>query len=258
MGLAASRADFPAASDVGNGQPKRFPIRVAGGWRTLMRILTWNIHGARDASIAEIAGEIAAHEADVVCLNEVKRSDGKRLRDALRMRAFVASSFIGPYGNAILTNEPVTSWHPLRFSRVRRVDRRDAAIITLADGSMIGAIHLGLRPPERSRSAAELLAALPDRAIIAGDANETPERPAVLLLSGRFDDAGRQGGELTFPAAAPHSRIDYVWVPKGTRVRACRVVPTAMSDHLPVIVDIDPLSPAPEHGHRPHCGTIRP
>jgi endonuclease/exonuclease/phosphatase family metal-dependent hydrolase len=206
-----------------------------------MRILTWNIHGARDASITKIAGEIAVHEADVVCLNEVKRRDGRRLGDALGVRAFVASSFIGPYGNVILTNEPVIAWHPFRFSRVRRVDRRDAAIITLADGTMIGAIHLGLRAPERSRSAAELLAALPDRAIVAGDANETPDRPAVRLFSSRFDDAGREGADPTFPAGAPHSRIDYVWVPRGTLVRACRVVRTKASDHLPVIVDIDPL-----------------
>lgn len=206
-----------------------------------MRILTWNIHGARDAPIEEIAGEISVHEADVVCLNEVKRSDGKRLHDALRMRAFVASSFIGPYGNAILTNEPVTAWRHFRFSRVRRVDRRDAALITLADGPMIAAVHLGLRAPERSRLAAELLAALPDRAIIAGDANENPEGAAVRLLSGRLDDAGREGGEPTFPAAAPHSRIDYIWVPRGTRVRACRVVPTMASDHLPLIVEIDPI-----------------
>ena len=204
-----------------------------------MRILTWNIHGARDASIAEIAGAIAVHEADVVCLNEVKRSDGKRLRDALRMRAFVASSFIGPYGCAIFTNESVARWRRFRFSEVRRIDRRDAALITLADGTMIAAIHLGLRGPERSRSAAKLLAALPDRAIVAGDANETPDHAAVRLFSSRFDDAASERAEPTFPASEPRSRIDYVWVPRGTRVLACGVVPTRASDHLPVIADID-------------------
>jgi len=206
-----------------------------------MRILTWNIHGARDASIAEIAGEIAGHDADVVCLNEVKRRDGKRLGHALRMRAFVASSLIGPYGNAIFTNEPVTAWRRFRFSRVRRIDRRDAALITLGDGTMIAAIHLGLRAPERSRLGAELIAALPDRAIVAGDANEAPDHAAVRSLSSRFDDAGREGDEPTFPAAAPHSRIDFVWLPKGTRVQAWRVVATEASDHLPLVVDIDPV-----------------
>ena len=206
-----------------------------------MRIITWNIHGARDASIGEIAGEIAAHSADVVCLNEVRRSDGKRLRDALGMRAFVASSFIGPYGNVILTNEPVVAWRRFRFSRVRRIDRRDAALVTLADGMIIAAIHLGLRAPERARSVAELLAALPDRSIIAGDANETPEGAAARSLSGRFDDAGHERGEPTFPSAAPRSRIDYVWLPSRTLVRVCRVVPTAASDHLPLIVEFGPV-----------------
>ncbi len=204
-----------------------------------MRILTWNIHGARDASITEIAGEIAVYEADVVCLNEVKRGDGNRLRDALDLRAFVASSFIGPYGNAILTNAPITAWRRFRFSRVRRVDRRDAALVTLTDGTTIAAVHLGLRAPERSRLAAELLAALPDRSIVAGDANETPDHAAVALFSSRFDDAGREGAQPTFPAGEPRSRIDYVWVPRGTSGQACRVGSTKASDHLPVIVDID-------------------
>jgi endonuclease/exonuclease/phosphatase family metal-dependent hydrolase len=62
----------------------------------------------------------------------------------------------------------------------------------------------------------------------------------VRSFSSRFDDACREGGP-TFPAGVAHSRIDYVWVPRGTTVRACRVVPTRASDHLPVIVDIDPL-----------------
>jgi endonuclease/exonuclease/phosphatase family metal-dependent hydrolase len=206
-----------------------------------MRILTWNIHGARDAPVERIAREIASHEADVVCLNEVRRRHGKQLARAVGLRAFVASSFIGPYGTAILTNEPVSAWRRLRFSGVRRVDRRDASLVTLADGPTIAAIHLGLQAPERLRNAAELLEALPDRAIIAGDTNERPAGSVASMLAGRFDDACLEPGEPTFSAAAPRARIDYIWVPRGTRVRACRVAPTSASDHLAVMVDIDRL-----------------
>jgi endonuclease/exonuclease/phosphatase family metal-dependent hydrolase len=167
-----------------------------------MRIITWNIHGARDAPVAQIAREIASHHADVVCLNEVRRRHGKRLGRALGLRAFVASSFIGPYGTAILTNEPVSAWRRFRFPGVRRIERRDASLVTLAEGSTIAAVHFGLRAPERLRNAAELLEALPDRAIITGDMNETPRRAVAQLFAARFDDAGLEADDPTFPAAA--------------------------------------------------------
>ncbi len=203
-----------------------------------MRILTWNIHGARDAALRRIAREIAASEPDVVCLNELRRRHGKPLGRMLGFRAYIASSFIGPYGNAILTNDPVTGWRRLRFSGTRRVDRRDAAIVTLAAGPAIAAIHLNaLRPDERTRNAAELLESLPESSIIAGDLNEKPDGSVAGLFSHRLDDGCASAGP-TFPAATPRARIDYIWLPRGARASGCRVVPTSSSDHLPVIVDV--------------------
>lgn len=204
-----------------------------------MRILTWNIHGARDASPARIAQEIAGQRPDVVCLNEVRRRHGKRLGRMLRLRTYVASSFIGPYGNAILTNEPIASWRRLRFAAVRRVDRRDAAIVHLRAGVTIVAVHLNLRRDERVRNASELLAVVADRSIIAGDLNETPDDVVPRMLAARLEDGGRNPGLPTFPSGTPRARIDYVWVPAGTAVRESTVVPTTASDHLPVVVDID-------------------
>ena len=207
-----------------------------------MRIVTWNIHGAKDASLGRIADEIAGFEPDVVCLNEVPRRHGKRLGRLLRLRSYVASSFVGPYGNAIFTNEPVARWHRFRFAGTRRIDRRDAALLELTAGPTIAAVHLNsLRPHDRPRNVAELVRHLPDRSIVAGDMNETAGGAVARELSGRFVDACDGGTEPTFPAAVPRVRIDQVWVPPGTVVLSCRTAATDASDHRPVIVEIETI-----------------
>jgi endonuclease/exonuclease/phosphatase family metal-dependent hydrolase len=206
------------------------------GRLAVMRILTWNIHGARDAPLTQIAAELRAQSPDVVCLNEVRRGHGRRLAATLGMRAFEAGCLIGPYGNAILTALPVTAFRRLRFSGIRRVDRRDAAIVTLADGLMVAAVHLGLRAPSRAACITELLDALPDRAVISGDMNEGPGGAAWEAIARRFDDTG---DVPTFPASEPRARIDVIWVPRGAHVMPAAVVPTTSSDHRMVVVDLD-------------------
>lgn len=201
--------------------------------------MSWNIHGARDARVGAIAREIAGHQPDIACLNEVPRCDGRRLGRATGMRAFVASSFIGPYGNAILTGMPVASWRRLRFAGTHRVDRRDAAIVTLSSGIEVASIHLNLRSPRRLRDIDQLLGALPGRAVVAGDHNEGPGGGVWRALAERFDDACTAEGAPTFPAAEPRARIDLIWVPRDARVTSCRVAATSLSDHRPVIVDVD-------------------
>lgn len=210
-----------------------------------MRLLTWNVHGFRDASVATIADEISAHRADVVCLNEVPRAQGRRIGGALGMRAFVASSPLGPYGNTILTSQPVDRWRRLRFSGVRRTARRDAAIVGLAGGLTVAAVHLSLRAAERARHIAELLAALPPEAIVAGDMNERPGGTVWNTLDARLADAAAAvaaavtAPQPTFPAGAPTARIDGIWVPYGTQVIRCEVTETTASDHRPVFADVD-------------------
>jgi endonuclease/exonuclease/phosphatase family metal-dependent hydrolase len=205
-----------------------------------MRVLTWNIHGARDAPLERIADDIAAVDADVVCLNEIRRRHGRRLGRALGMRHYVSSSFVGPYGTAIYTNEPIVWWRRLRFTGVRRIDRRDATVVKLRDGPMLAAVHLPVPRGERARNGAELLAAVPDDAIIAGDLNAMPHDDVPRAFAARFEDACVDGALPTFPADVPRARIDYVWVPRGSRVGGCGVIRTSSSDHLPVVVDLDP------------------
>ena len=201
--------------------------------------MTWNIHGGRDAPLDQIALEIEAQHADVICLNEVRRPHGRALGRALSMRSFVTSSRLGPYSNAILTGLPVSSWKRLKFAGVRRVDRRDAAIVTLEGGVTIAAVHLNLRAAERVRNIRQLIDALPDRSIIAGDLNETQGGRVWPVLAERFFDACDTSNVPTFPAGAPRQRLDYIWVLPGTHVERSDVIATRSSDHRAVVVTVD-------------------
>lgn len=204
-----------------------------------LRVATWNIHGARDASIEEISEVLRELRAEVVCLNEVPRRLAAPLARRVEMEAFTAASVIGPYGNAILTSREVASWRRFRFSRVPRKARRDAAIVTLTEGPTIAAIHLNLRAAERARHIGELLEALPSDAVVAGDMNEQPGGTVWRTLDARLSDMAVADPEPTFPAGAPTARIDGIWVPETATAIACRVHPTDRSDHRPVVADVE-------------------
>ena len=93
-----------------------------------MRILTYNIHGWRDAygrcDVARLARIIAATQADIVALNEVFHPFApagqaqpalQQLADALGMQAAFGAALmpqlafapLAPYGNALLTRYPL-------------------------------------------------------------------------------------------------------------------------------------------------------
>lgn len=172
-----------------------------------------------------------------MCLNEVRRRHARALGRALGMPRYVAASRFGPYGNVVYTNQPVVAWRRHRFAGVARPHRRDAAIVTLASGLEVCAIHLGLAGDERTRHAGELLETLGTQSIVAGDVNEPPGGPVGELLGARYNDACPDGAP-TFPASEPTARIDVVLVTPGIAITSCRVVATSASDHRAVVVDL--------------------
>jgi endonuclease/exonuclease/phosphatase family metal-dependent hydrolase len=110
-----------------------------------------------------------------------------------------------------------------------------------------GAVHLGLRPSERRRHAAELIEHLVglEPLFVGGDLNEQPDRGAAKLLGERLGDAWLLGGETdgsTFPADEPRARIDYLFVSEDVRVERVIVPPLPevrrASDHRPVVAEL--------------------
>ena len=81
--------------------------------------------------------------------------------------------------------------------------------------------------------------------ILTGDMNaDFSAKDVFEPLLEKFDDAWSIAGEgsgLTFPCINPYIRIDYILVNKKSsiQVKNAFLINTQVSDHLPVIADID-------------------
>jgi endonuclease/exonuclease/phosphatase (EEP) superfamily protein YafD len=78
--------------------------------------------------------------------------------------------------------------------------------------------------------------------LVGGDFNSTPDSETYARMTGAgFVDAwlacGRGDG-LTYPAAAPIKRIDYLFLPAGMTCEAAEVPAFQGSDHRPIVVRV--------------------
>ena len=224
-----------------------------------LRVVTLNAMGLRRGP--ERVGEALRElRADIVLLQESGSRRGLRIVAERARMEYVGD----PYAplrrrvkNALLIRAPwrvaesvhhrfrgSARWYP-RGALIAHLQRGDAGLWTVST-------HLGLSGPERGRHVAELVALLRGRAplVIGGDLNAGPESGAVRTL-------GRLGADLwsvagtgpgpTFPAGSPEARIDYVFGSANLRVLRAEVgTGVLVSDHLPVIVDLEitPAAPA--------------
>lgn len=163
------------------------------------------------------------------------------------------------YGNAVL------SAHPIEASRNVPLPGSDGAeprgLLTArlnVDGTelLLGCTHLQNRSSTaRVAQAARVVevlavpggtAAPAEPTVLVGDMNAGPDTAAVRTLTATFTDAWAVAGlvrssghgGLTFDAASPHARIDYVLTAGQVRPHAAWVVPTEASDHRPVVADL--------------------
>lgn len=233
-----------------------------------LRILTYNIHAGRDAAgkdnLARVAAVIGSTKADVVLLQEVDRNterSGKVDQLAALMRLTGMHGEFGKsldyqggdYGIAVLSRWPVTSHEivPLRVEppQVRAggsLEPRIALIVTIA--APHGALRIANTHLDASREDQWRMQEIPqvlraaDDSIAGGDFNSTPDSAvhAEVVRAGLRDswtECG-SGNSLTYPAAPPQKRIDYVFLSRGSRCTSARVIDTDASDHRPVLVVI--------------------
>jgi endonuclease/exonuclease/phosphatase family metal-dependent hydrolase len=225
-----------------------------------LRLMTWNIHGALGRNprfdLSLVVEFVRQHAPDIVALQEI---DSRRLREAHAGNPFevlrhalglhgtdahAISTADGHYGQALFSRWPfaTSSVHDLSFPE-REPRRAICSDIATPFGPLrVIATHLGLSLRER-RSQARLLLRLlgsVDTATVAmGDFNDwfwagSVRRNLARVLPGC-------SRHRTFPAAFPLFALDgiYLW-PAGSLVgsRTDRDA-RALSDHLPVIADID-------------------
>ncbi len=225
-----------------------------------LRVLSYNVHGLR-GDRAALYRSVRAAAPDVVCVQEAPRRVRWRTRcaDLARHCGLYFASGGGPaIGNMIMVDQRVRvhrSWS-LRFPLTPGRHLRGVAFADCEAGgcrfTLVGT-HLSTDPDERAGQADQLapvLAGLAGSVLVGADLNEPPGgRVWSRLLDPGLLDAAQVAGATdggastaTFPAGAPHSRLDAVLVPAAATVHSYAVPDgpdlRRASDHLPVLVEL--------------------
>lgn len=239
------------------------------------RLLTYNVHRCvgldRRLDVDRIAGVIAEHEPDIVCLQEldVGRArtgyvdQARSIADRLEMTFhFHAAMRVEAelYGDAILTHRPERLIKSAALPTVRGVpglEPRGALWAAVDfDGITLNVIntHLGLVPREQRLQAAALAGPEwldhPDctgPTLLTGDFNATSITRPYQTLARKLADCQRSLGlrpsVKTFPSNFPAIRIDHCFTSPEIRVTAVKAplspLARVASDHLPLVIDFE-------------------
>lgn len=243
-----------------------------------LRVLVYNVHAGKDAdrvdNLARVAAVVRETRADLVLLQEVDRGTERsgRVDQAGELARLTGMHGVfgktldfqgGGYGIALLSRWPVsedTLVHlaldpPGEGAASPREPRGVLRARVAAPGGPLYVLntHLDASGPDtfRRRETAALLEVagrLRDggaRVLVGGDFNATPESAVVAgVLGAGWRDGwaacGGAGEGLTFPAKAPTRRIDYLFLPPGTRCDSAEVVGGETSDHRGVLFVLSP------------------
>jgi endonuclease/exonuclease/phosphatase family metal-dependent hydrolase len=252
----------------------------------MTRILTYNVHRCvgkdKKLDVARIADVIAAHDPDIVALQELDVGRARtnnvdqahELAEQLEMVSHFHPAFRVEeelYGDAILTSLPerLVQAAPLpgydSWSNV--VEPRGALWLAVDVGGGVEVqiinTHLGLIPHEQQIQARALAGPgwtehplFQGPAILLGDFNATAASSVYKCLTRRLKDSRHlaplpRRPTTTYPAGLPVLRIDHIFVSDQIKVdglfapyeRLTRVA----SDHLPLVCDFT-VVPATQAG----------
>jgi len=241
-------------------------------------VISWNLHGAAKPRLDAVADLLRAHQPDLVALQEVHRSQARRIAGllgwprpawALKHNAYwplwwrgEGLGVLSRHRLAVLPTVVLTPEYHRRTYRRRILlpvevvlegDRRVLAI----DG------HLSSGDEDedlRTREVHQLVGILPESlpVLVAADLNADPDQPPVTaLVDAGFVDSWAAAGTgpghgFTIPANAPRRRIDYVMVRGPVRVREAKVIDdlgaamAGLSDHRPVLAELEVGGPEPQ------------
>jgi len=244
-----------------------------------LRVVTYNIHKgvqglgpARRLEIHNLGHAVEQFDADVVCLQEVRKQHRGEADYFTRWPDQPQADFLAPegyeavyrtnaytrhgeHGNAILSRWPVLAQQHEDISDHRFEQRGLLHAQLLVEGRVLHVVslHLGLIRSSRVRQLEQLARYV---------AREIPPAQA-LLVAGDFNDWGkvlarplaevglRDGGlgrTPTFPARLPLVQLDHIYT-RGL-VQRHMLVPQGrvwrrMSDHLPLLAEFDWQGAAP-------------
>lgn len=240
---------------------------------SIVRVATYNIHKgvqglgpARRLEIHNLGHAVEQFDADIVCLQEVRRHHRKLEKHFTRWPDLDQAGYLSPegyesvyrtnavtkhgeHGNALLSRWPVLGTGHADVSDHRFEQRGLLHVELLVDGVVLHVVvvHLGLIHASRSRQVQRLGEFI---------ARELPEN-APLIVAGDFNDWGAQllrpmadldlrtfeGIRLpTYPSRLPLLHLDRIFV-RGLGLVSAHVPHgrawARMSDHLPLIAELE-------------------
>ncbi|MGE0347752.1 endonuclease/exonuclease/phosphatase family protein [Hydrogenophaga sp.] len=238
-----------------------------------LRVATYNIHKGvqglgpgRRLEIHNLAHAVEQFDADIVCLQEVRRHHRKLEKQFTRWPDLDQAGYLSPegyesvyrtnattrhgeHGNALLSRWPVIDVKHSDVSDHRFEQRGLLHVNLLVDGVEVHAIvvHFGLIHASRERQVqrlgAYILSTVPAGAplIVAGDFNDWGAQ--LLRPMAAMDLHTFEGIRLaTYPSRLPLLHLDRVFV-RGLRLVSAKVphgrVWSRMSDHLPLIAELE-------------------
>jgi endonuclease/exonuclease/phosphatase family metal-dependent hydrolase len=241
-----------------------------------LRIATYNIHKgvqglgpARRLEIHNLGHAVEQLDADVVCLQEVRKLHRREAQHFARWPELPQADFLAPegyevayrtnattkdgeHGNALLSRWPLghIGHHDVSDHRFEQRGLLHVPVFWRGTEIHVIVVHLGLIHASRVRQAEQLAALVlkhipPDApVVVAGDFNDWNEKLDEVLRTAKLKRAGlpKTPHTPTFPSRIPVLALDRVY----TRGLSCQsvMVPRGgawarMSDHLPLVVELD-------------------
>jgi endonuclease/exonuclease/phosphatase family metal-dependent hydrolase len=240
---------------------------------SLIKVATYNIHKGvqgigpgRRLEIHNLGHAVEQLDADIVCLQEVRKLHAREEQFFTRWPELPQAEFLAPegyeavyqtnartrhgeHGNALLSRWPVMT-HGHEDCSDHRFEQRGILHVhvhAMKRDIHVIVLHLGLIPGSRVRQVEQLgrfiEREIPKRAplVVAGDLNDWGGklRPAMKEL-GLRDFIGERA--LTYPSRLPLAQLDYVYArglkPVGLLIPRGRIW-WRMSDHLPLVAEFE-------------------
>jgi endonuclease/exonuclease/phosphatase family metal-dependent hydrolase len=236
-----------------------------------LRIATYNIHKGvqglglrRRLEIHNLGHAVEQLDADIVCLQEVRKLHRRQAQQFTRWPDLPQAEFLAPegyesvyrtnavtrhgeHGNALLSRWPVVTHQHEDMSDHRFEQRGLLHVEVTVQGRAVHVIvvHLGLIPASRVRQVAQLRRYIerevPHAAalVVAGDFNDwgTRSQHAMNAIGLRSSDTVRCP---TYPSRLPVVQLDQIFA-RGLRPLHLHVprgrIWGQMSDHLPLIAE---------------------
>jgi endonuclease/exonuclease/phosphatase family metal-dependent hydrolase len=226
-----------------------------------MKILSWNIW--IDCHFDEVKKFLAAADADIIGLQEVKDDDPER--DVIGFLAGLGYGHVFAkteqnwkgkiyrHGPAVFSKYPIVSSESFFIDPV---DQRAAARADIDVGGQVlhvfstHTMHTHQQPSEKQEAQiARLLDKAPrEHTIVMGDFNATPDSAAIRMMRERLVDTDPtdkptwsvypEGCGTCLPQGID-TRLDYIFVSKDIAFHSHEVGESKGSDHLPVMIRLD-------------------